>query len=227
MWKAMDMLYGNEEEHELDKLEKFNRLPPIKQLNPNTIATLYTILEEHWPILKKELGNNLYTKRNHIYSSFTKKIPLQEMARYKDYIRATNTQENFIAFKTWLAYQWENFKAAPDMGQVDKSLIMWQTHSQKEVERETTFAMLEEANTTEVELEGELEELEDGTQEVRVKKPLYSFVDGNYARVEKVRFRDRRAQNTNNNTRFNRDNNKPTYNNNKSNGYNNNNTRHM
>ena len=128
MWTALDAYYGTERELTMDKLDRFNQLPVIKSFSPATISMLFSLFTEIWPALEADLGDRLYDETHLTFHTFLKKIPLEEVAKYRAFCRATHQQRNFETFKEWLDEQWATYKNArpKEMGSVDKNLVLWQ-----------------------------------------------------------------------------------------------------
>ena len=126
MWKSMDSIYGTSAEQALEKLDKFTNLPPIRSFNTTTVSMLITTLEEHWVLLKQSLGETFSKENNITFYSFLRKIPMHEVAKYKDYCRTEKILQTFDTFKNWLNYTWEIWKANKERGTLDKALQYWQ-----------------------------------------------------------------------------------------------------
>ena len=129
LWSVMETFYGTSKELAMDKLEKFTNLPEIKTLNPSTISMLYTVLEEHWAILKQAMNDQFLDENQWFFYSFLKKLPIHEVAKYRDNCRISEAKQNFPTFKDWLKCQWENYKECEDQGTPDKALTSWQNWS--------------------------------------------------------------------------------------------------
>lgn len=127
MWSAMETFYGTSVELAMEKLEKFTSLPVIKTFNPSTISMLYTVLEEHWALLKQAMKDQFLEENQFFFYSFLKKLPIHEVAKYRDDCRISEAKQNFPTFKDWLKSQWENYKEYEDKGTPDKALTNWQS----------------------------------------------------------------------------------------------------
>ena len=126
MWRSLDTFYGKPKIQALEKLDRFTSMPPIRSFNATTISMLITTLEEHWELLKKSQGESFSKEDNLTFFSFLRKIPLHEVAKYKEFCRAVHSQQTFETFKDWLDNQWEIWKESRDKGTLDKALQFWQ-----------------------------------------------------------------------------------------------------
>ena len=127
MWSTMETFYGTSKKLALEKLEKFTCLPVIKSFNPSTISMLYTMLEEHWVLLKQAMKEQFLEEDCVFFYSFLKKLPIHEVARYKTECRLSEAKENFPTFKEWLKNQWEDLKESKEKGTPDRALTFWQS----------------------------------------------------------------------------------------------------
>jgi len=135
MWKNLDVFYGTREKQKLSKLDKFTRMPDIKTFNANTVSLLYATLENNWSILKDTLKADFETGDNYLFHSFLKKLPLQEVVRYKENCKALHRVRTFSTFKRWLKHQYNYLSEdkSRDRAPVDKGLQYWHLDKEEEV----------------------------------------------------------------------------------------------
>jgi Protein of unknown function (DUF1759) len=153
MWTCLDANYGTERELTMDKLDRFNQMPAIKTFSPAAIGMLFSLFNDIWPALVADLGDRIYDEGHLTFHTFLKKIPLEEIAKYRAFCRSTAQQRNFESFKEWLDDLWATYKNAKskDMGSLDRHLVLWQ--NEIEDDREPVYLGKEKSKVS-VELGG-------------------------------------------------------------------------
>jgi len=184
MWTALDAFYGTERELTMDRLDRFNQLPVIKSFSPATISMLFGLFSDIWPALEADLGDRIYDETHLTFHTFLKKIPLDEVAKYRAFCRATHQQRCFDTFREWLEEQWATYKNArsKDMGSVDRNLVLWQNEMEDSSDR---VLLATHRPHSSVQLEGwstsDFQVDEDGSTYLEIPVPAnsyYNFVDG-------------------------------------------------
>jgi len=139
MWTCLDANYGTERELTMDKLDRFNQMPAIKNFTPATIGMLFSLFNDIWPALAADLGDRIYDEGHLTFHTFLKKIPLEEVAKYRAFCRSTAQQRNFDSLKEWLDELWATYKNAKpkDLGSLDRQLVLWQNEAEED--REPVF----------------------------------------------------------------------------------------
>jgi Protein of unknown function (DUF1759) len=153
MWASLDANYGTERELTMDKLDRFNQMPAIKTFTPATIGMLFSLFNDIWPALVADLGDRIYDEGHLTFHTFLKKIPLEEVAKYRAFCRSTAQQRNFESFKEWLEDLWATFKNAKpkELGSLDRHLVLWQ--NEQEEDREQVYLGKEKSKVS-VEIDG-------------------------------------------------------------------------
>jgi len=138
LMKMLETFYGSAKTQANEKLQKFNSMPTIRQFNSNTISLLCSVLEEHWHLLKKALGDSFTSKDNHLFFAFSRKLPIHELAKYRDYVRSSGSLENFSSFKAWIYDQWETYQYARDNTPADRVFYNWCSNSSDQPDYDQT-----------------------------------------------------------------------------------------
>ena len=99
----------------------------------------------NWKVLKDTLKGDFSKEDNHIFYPFLKKLPYNEVVRYKENCLARNLPRTFRSFKNWLLEQYSYLTEDKDKSKekttADQRLMYW--HQDKCLETETRdFAMM-------------------------------------------------------------------------------------
>jgi len=150
--------------------------------------------------LEADLGDRIYDETHLTFHTFLKKIPLDEVAKYPAFCRATHQQRCFDTFREWLDEQWATYKNArsKDMGSVDKNLILWQN----EMESSGDLVLLSsDKKPLALEVEGWSESYsqvdEEGNAYFDLPVPensYYGLVDGELQPIGSVVFKNQRGR---------------------------------